>query len=60
MSELRLPSRDAIEAYMPDDDHICLKQENTLGGEPSIICIHSNDVSHVIEWLKKLSGEIPY
>ena len=59
MSEMRLEGRPAIEAYISEAGLICLKQEDSLGDEPSIVYMLPTDIPHIVEWLQHLAGELP-
>lgn len=56
--EMKLPGREAIEAYVSDAGYICLKQENSLTQEPSIIIMFKNDIPTIVKWLKALAESI--
>ena len=55
--KLRMEHRDAIEAYIGSNGDICLKQEDALGGEDSIITLDTSQVAMVIKWLERLSDD---
>lgn len=55
--EMKLPGREAIEAYISEGGYICLKQDNTMGEDPSVVMMLPSDVKTVIKWLQKLEGE---
>jgi hypothetical protein len=56
--EMKLPGREAIEAYVSDAGYICLKQENSLTQEPSIIVMFKNDIPTIVKWLQALAESI--
>jgi hypothetical protein len=57
-NEMKLPGREAIEAYISDAGYICLKQENSLGDEPSVIVMFKNDIPTVVRWLQALAEQM--
>ena len=56
--EMKLPGRETIEAYISDAGFICLRQENSLGEEPSIIAMFKDDIPTVIRWLQTLAKQM--
>lgn len=56
--EMKLPGRESIEAYISDGGYICLKQENSLGDDPSIIVMFKNDIPTVVKWLQTLAEQM--
>ena len=56
--EMKLPGRDTIEAYISEGGFICLKQENQMGEDPSIVMMLPHDIPKVVEWLKQLHNEM--
>ena len=58
-NEMKLPGRDTIEAYISEGGFICLKQDNPMGEDPSIISMLPTDIPTVISWLQHLVGEFP-
>lgn len=56
-SEMKLPGREEIEAYVSEAGFICLKQQDALGNDPSIIMMFPSDVPVVIGWLKQLAEQ---
>jgi hypothetical protein len=58
-SEMVLPGRDTIEAYVSEAGFICLKQSDPLGDQPSIIAMLPHDVPTVVSWLQKLASGLP-
>ncbi len=57
-TEMKLPPRDAIEAYLSADGHICLRQSSELIDD-AIIMLLPHDIPQVIEWLQCLAGKFP-
>lgn len=56
---MKLPGRDTIEAYISEGGFICLKQDNPMGEDPSIISMLPTDIPTVIGWLQHLACEFP-
>lgn len=59
MTEMKLKGRDEIEAYISEGGYICLKQDNPMGEDPSIITMLHHDIPQIIAWLQQLEGEFP-
>ena len=57
-TEMKSPGRDAIEAYLSEDGHICLRQTSEMDHE-SIIMLLPHDIPQVVEWLQGLAGKVP-
>ncbi len=57
-TEMKLPARDAIEAYVSADGHICLRQSSELIDD-AIIMLLPHDIPQVVEWLQCLAGGLP-
>jgi len=57
VSKLRMERRDAIEAYIGQDGHVCLKQEDSLGHDDIVIALEPSQVPMVVKWLEHLAGE---
>ena len=58
-SEMRMPSRDAIEAYLSKDGYICLTQTD-LTGEAATVMLLPQDIPNVVEWLHMLAKKLPW
>ena len=56
---MKLPGRDAIEAYISKGGFICLKQDHPMGEDPSIVMMLPHDIPAVVAWLQQLAGEFP-
>lgn len=56
--EMRLPGRDAIEAYISQDGMICLKQDDPCSPDPNVVVMLKNDVPTVVQWLQRLAVQL--
>lgn len=57
--EMKLPGRETLEAYISEGGFICLKQDNSMGEDPSIITMLPTDIQQIVTWLQQLAGEFP-
>ncbi len=58
-TEMKLPGRETIEAYISEGGYICLRQEGPLFEDPSIVMMLPHDIPQVVEWLQSLAKEFP-
>ena len=57
--EMKLPGRETLEAYISEGGFICLKQDSSMGEDPSIITMLPTDIQQIVTWLQQLAGEFP-
>jgi len=57
-TEMKLPARDATEAYLTQDGYICLRQTAETGDD-AVIMLLPHDIPQVVEWLQGLVNKLP-
>jgi hypothetical protein len=57
-TKMKLPARDATEAYLAQDGYICLRQTAETGDE-AVIMLLPHDIPQVVEWLQGLAKKLP-
>lgn len=57
-TEMKLPGRDTVEAYISEGGFICLMQEGQLLEDPSIVMMLPHDIPQVVGWLQSLAKEL--
>jgi hypothetical protein len=45
-------SREELQVYVSEKGYICIKQENSLEREPSVVALEPGQVITVIRWLQ--------